>query len=160
MNPVPKHADVNFTASSYILNETRDKILLIDHSKSNLWLQPGGYVEAGEIPSQTAKREVREETGYTIQLLGKQKDIEHDKNNNVRSFEPISPFKINVHKLYDGQWHYDIAFISKAIGRDAQHSSDEHTGIRWFTKKQITELERIPLDVKQAAIEALEQNIH
>ncbi|MGH3473052.1 MAG: NUDIX hydrolase [Nocardioidaceae bacterium] len=35
--------------------------LLVDHIKAGLWLPPGGHVEPGEHPAETARRETREE---------------------------------------------------------------------------------------------------
>jgi ADP-ribose pyrophosphatase YjhB (NUDIX family) len=38
-----------------------DHILLVDHINAELWLPPGGHVDPGEHPRQTAIREAREE---------------------------------------------------------------------------------------------------
>lgn len=35
--------------------------LLVDHINAGLWLPPGGHVEPGEHPAETARRETREE---------------------------------------------------------------------------------------------------
>jgi 8-oxo-dGTP diphosphatase len=37
--------------------------LLVDHINAGLWLPPGGHVESGEHPVETAGREAREELG-------------------------------------------------------------------------------------------------
>ena len=44
-------------------------VLLVLHSKANRWLFPGGRIGKGEMPHKTAVREVKEETGYSIELL-------------------------------------------------------------------------------------------
>ncbi|MGE5561672.1 MAG: GNAT family N-acetyltransferase [Chloroflexota bacterium] len=46
--------------------------LLLLHRKMNMWLPPGGHVEAGELPTEAAVREVREETGLAVELIGPQ----------------------------------------------------------------------------------------
>ncbi len=48
---------------SYILLVDGDHVLLVDHINAGLWLPPGGHVEPGEDPRDTARREVYEELG-------------------------------------------------------------------------------------------------
>ena len=53
--------------------EKSGKILMIHRQKKDehegLWLAPGGKMEKNEAPVETAIREVREETGLTLQSL-------------------------------------------------------------------------------------------
>jgi len=44
------------------------RILLVRRSDNGHWGLPGGYVELGESLGQATRREVREETGYEIEL--------------------------------------------------------------------------------------------
>jgi 8-oxo-dGTP pyrophosphatase MutT (NUDIX family) len=56
--------------SSGIVFDLRDQhFLLIHHNSLARWLQPGGHLEAGELPPQAARREVLEETGVTPDVL-------------------------------------------------------------------------------------------
>jgi 8-oxo-dGTP pyrophosphatase MutT (NUDIX family) len=48
----------------------RGGVLLHKHAKLGLWLPPGGHVEPGELPDDAATREVLEETGVPVQLIG------------------------------------------------------------------------------------------
>jgi len=45
-----------------------DRILLMRRSDNEHWGLPGGYVEPGESVRSAAEREVREETGYEIEV--------------------------------------------------------------------------------------------
>jgi len=45
------------------------QMLVLRHKKGGHWSFPKGHVELGETEAQTALREVREETGLSIQLL-------------------------------------------------------------------------------------------
>jgi 8-oxo-dGTP pyrophosphatase MutT (NUDIX family) len=61
----------HFTASSFVLSPDRGNVLLIFHSKLQLWLQPGGHFEPSDsgVP-EAARREVAEETGVEQMALG------------------------------------------------------------------------------------------
>ncbi|WP_433292733.1 NUDIX hydrolase [Actinoplanes sp. CA-030573] len=52
---------------SYVLpvDPADGAVLLVDHINAGLWLPPGGHVEPGEHPYDTARREVAEELGLT-----------------------------------------------------------------------------------------------
>ena len=63
-----------FTATVYILHEF--KVLLIFHRKLFKWLPPGGHVDENELPSDTAIREAREETGLEIELVSQEKCLD------------------------------------------------------------------------------------
>jgi ADP-ribose pyrophosphatase YjhB (NUDIX family) len=64
------HAKFVLGVSGVILDD-RDHVLLLRHRywKSGSWGLPGGYASRGERLEETLAREVREETGYTIQTL-------------------------------------------------------------------------------------------
>jgi 8-oxo-dGTP diphosphatase len=51
-----------------------DRILLLHRSPNaknpGLWDLPGGHVEPGETLAQAARRETREETGYSVRIRG------------------------------------------------------------------------------------------
>lgn len=48
----------------------RDTVMLHRHAKLGLWLPCGGHVEPGEVPDDAAVREVQEESGVSVELLG------------------------------------------------------------------------------------------
>ena len=54
---------------SYFALFDRQKILLVDHLNAQLWLPTGGHVEAGEHPSETVKREAKEELAIEAQFI-------------------------------------------------------------------------------------------
>ena len=49
----------------------RGAVLLHRHAKLGLWLPCGGHVERDELPDDAAVREVLEESGVPIRLIGK-----------------------------------------------------------------------------------------
>ena len=51
------------------INAGQVQILLIKHKHGGHWSFPKGHVEKGESETDTALREIREETGLTVSLL-------------------------------------------------------------------------------------------
>jgi ADP-ribose pyrophosphatase YjhB (NUDIX family) len=56
-------------AVAAIITDAEGKILLQRRSDNGLWGLPGGSVEIGESVCQAILREVREETGLTVEVL-------------------------------------------------------------------------------------------
>jgi 8-oxo-dGTP pyrophosphatase MutT (NUDIX family) len=55
----------HFTASAWVVNPKRSKILLLNHPKLNKWLQPGGHADGQGELHKVALRELMEETGVS-----------------------------------------------------------------------------------------------
>jgi 8-oxo-dGTP pyrophosphatase MutT (NUDIX family) len=58
-----------WTASALVLREDR-RLLLIHHRKLGVWLYPGGHIDPWETPDEAVVREVHEETGLRVRLVG------------------------------------------------------------------------------------------
>lgn len=101
------------TASAFVLDPARERLLLILHSKLGRWLQPGGHVDAGD-PSviEAARREVREETGL-----------------DVRTGANLHLLDVDVHQIpargdMPAHEHFDVRFAFEAEHTDARAGSD------------------------------------
>lgn len=46
-----------------LINPKNDKVMLLRHAKTGLYMLPGGRLDYGETPWQAARREFKEETG-------------------------------------------------------------------------------------------------
>lgn len=51
-----------------IFNEAKTKVLLIKREDFRIWVPPGGSMDDGETPMETAAREAWEETGYEVTI--------------------------------------------------------------------------------------------
>ena len=56
----------HLTASGIVFDPSDRMILLMHHRGLDRWLQPGGHLDAGELPLEAARREIFEETGVTV----------------------------------------------------------------------------------------------
>ena len=101
-----------------------DMVLMIQRGKpprQGSWSLPGGAQELGETIHEAARREVREETGLEIEILGLI-DV-------VDSVRPDADDKIEYHyTLIDMAGHADGGTLM--AGGDAQDC-------RWFTRPEI-----------------------
>ena len=55
-----------------IVFDEHNRILMVkqEHPERTVWMVPGGGIEEGENSAQAAVREVREETGLEVEILG------------------------------------------------------------------------------------------
>ncbi|MEM7220459.1 MAG: NUDIX domain-containing protein [Pseudomonadota bacterium] len=107
------------TARALLLRD--DRILLADHHryrKPTRWGLPGGHIEWGENPADTARREVLEELGVTLGEL---------------------TFVDNY--LYKHRWHSVYAATMPTESLRVDHS--ELGEVRWFSFAEIERLQRV-----------------
>lgn len=148
---VPENADRDFTASAFIVENNR--ILLLKHSKTGFWLQPGGHIEDRETPGEAARREAREETGFEVELVESNEKI-------GETFDLPQPFNVNLHPIEDNHHHLDFAYLAKIGSRFEATHSHEHDGLEWFSAEEVADLADIPENVRQTALKAIEQLEH
>lgn len=126
------HEKIDFTTSVYVVHE--NKVLLHLHKKLNKWLPPGGHIELDEDPIEAALREVKEETGLDVELLGgSKKPFLRDRERDL-----LPPRFLNRHFFDDTESHehVDLVYFARCSNADAR--PEEGGGeVRWFTKEQI-----------------------
>ena len=129
----------HFCASAFVINPYTKKILLIMHKKNKRWTQPGGHIEDDETPEEAALREVYEETGLRVRLLGVRFPREEDF---------IRPLGIQRNRNSKGDVHIDI--IYPAVPNDdsiAQLNIEESDDIGWFSREELDDIDCFP-DIK------------
>ncbi len=121
----------HFCASAFIIDPVSKKILLVFHSKFKKWVQPGGHIENDEFPEETVKREVYEETGYKIEIIGEHFPREDDF---------IRPLGIQKNRGSNGEYHMDIIYAAKPLNHVKVERDEEITNYRWFTREELEKL--------------------
>lgn len=121
------------TASAVVFNSANE-VLLILHPLWGVWQFPGGHVEEGETPDEAAVREVLEETGLTVWMIGK---------------VPLAVVNIPVPERVErgeaAHVHEDWLFVGVAEG-SPRHRAGEVDGARW-----VADLDSVPVrgDVRE-----------
>lgn len=136
----------HFTASVFIVFD--NKILLHEHKKSGLILQPGGHIEENESPSEAALREVKEETGLDVKLYSSKKLKDFDCSIELNYGEHM-----NMHLAGD-HYHMDFVFYGRALN-NLITSLEENNSWKWYSKDEVEVCSKIPNNVKFYAIDAL-----
>lgn len=114
-----------------VLIDPRDvSLFLVDHLLAGLWLPPGGHVERGEDPAETARREAREELGIEADF----------------SMAGPRPVFLTVTRIVDlgtgqGGGHTDVSLwylLSGHPGMPIVLDRREFAGGRWWSAREIT----------------------
>ena len=117
----------HMTASAWVVNAARDRVLMVYHKIYDSWSWTGGHADGDEDLLAVAIREVREETG-------------------VRSVRPVSEEIYSLEILtVDGHekrgeyvpshLHLNVTYLLEADEHDALRVCEaENSGVRWFTR--------------------------
>ncbi|MFA6252120.1 MAG: NUDIX domain-containing protein [Candidatus Paceibacterota bacterium] len=71
-------------AGGIIVNNNKSKIAIIYRANSNDWSFPKGHIENGENPLNACIREIKEETGLSVELLKKLPDMNYENGSGDR----------------------------------------------------------------------------
>jgi 8-oxo-dGTP pyrophosphatase MutT (NUDIX family) len=118
---VPGH----LTASTLIVDHSRERVLLTLHRKVGMWLQMGGHCEAGDTSLQAAAaREAREESGIAELIMSD------------------APIRLDRHRVgcHGGSWHLDVQYVAIAPPDARESISDESLDLAWFGVDELPDL--------------------
>ena len=118
----------DFTATTFVVKEART--FLLWHKKIQAWLPPGGHINPGELPETAALREVLEETGLEVELLG-----DHQQWGKVRVLR--SPVCILLEDISPRHQHIDLIYFARVTGGRPKIDPREATHYRWYSHQEL-----------------------
>ena len=162
-------AKICLTVAAVLIHQ--NQALLIKHKKLGLWLNPGGHIEADELPHHAAEREFWEETHINVKAKSWQ-PLPADQDS---EYLP-SPISTNLHwasrKNYEArianptdyllqkQWtrgceqHLNFLYLVEPVSSvEFEQNLEETDGIAWFDLAKIDDAklqQNIKTDLKIA----------
>lgn len=124
-------------AAYAVLVDEQDRVLLAlwNEGDEPRWTMPGGGVEFDETPAEGAVRELREETGYDVELLGLLGVDTFLVRPAHRTDPPGRPLK-SLRLVYD----------ARIVGGELRHEVDGSTDeARWIPLSEVPALPRVSL---------------
>lgn len=112
-----------------ILDGSRVLLVLRGHEPlKGYWSLPGGAVETGEALEDALRREVREETGLDVEILGL-----------VEVFERVTRDDAGA-----AEFHYILMDYACRATAGALCAADDASGARWFGRDEVAALHITP----------------
>jgi 8-oxo-dGTP pyrophosphatase MutT (NUDIX family) len=150
---------LDLCVDTYVVNA--GAVLLRLHDKYNYWGAPGGHIDPGEDVNEAALREVWEEVGLKVELIGPHGWIKQDSDHNK---DLVPPMYMNRHKITDTHDHSAFIFAAKSDSRELKPQSSEDivsaAKCVWVTKEELDGLvkedKRLGHDTYRYALAALE----
>ena len=115
-----------FTVAVFVVHEGH--VLLLLHPKLGRWLPPGGHIEPNELPDEAAVREVEEETGVRVGLVGG-RGLPIDEPRQL-----VLPVGIQLENIGPGHQHIDLVYFAEPVEDGHRVSGDfaAQVGAAWF----------------------------
>ena len=116
----------HMTASAWVVNPARDRVLMVYHRIYDSWSWTGGHADGEEDLAAVALREVREETGVkSARLLSEE----------IFSLETLTVDGHEKRGVYvPSHLHLNVTYLVEADEHDPLTvCEEENSGVRWFS---------------------------
>lgn len=136
----------HFTASAFVLNKQKNKVLCCFHNIYNSWGWVGGHADGIDNPLAVAQKEAQEET-------------------NIKALTPLSALPISLdilttdghfkrNQFVSGHLHFNICYLFEADqNQHIQPKPDENKSVEWI------ELNKLPLLAREPQMKTVYQKI-
>ena len=122
----------HFTVAVFVVRE--GKVLLHLHRTLGMWLPPGGHIEQGELPDEAAVREVLEETGVGVELVGERRE---DVEDPVQLHRPAG---VQLENIGPGHQHIDLIYFATPTGPTEIHPNYNEDRVGWYSPDDWNEM--------------------
>lgn len=131
-NVFERAAPVHITASAWVVNPDREKVLLLHHRKYGHWFQPGGHADGDTDVLRVALRECAEETGLDP--------------SQIKLLEPAI-FDVDIHDVpsfgqVPGHGHIDVRFVVEIDDSLPIPGNNESHAVKWFSVYEVMQMNR------------------
>lgn len=124
----------DFAVATFVVD--RGRVLLLYHAKLQKWLPPGGHIEPNELPDEAAVREVWEEAGIRVRLVGE------TALSIASPRQLIIPRGVQLETISPGHEHVDFVYFAVPLGDTTLKKNREAQEIGWFDREALL---RLPL---------------
>jgi ADP-ribose pyrophosphatase YjhB (NUDIX family) len=126
----------DFTVAVFVIHD--DRVLLHRHRKLDLWLPPGGHIEQNELPDEAALREVEEESGLIVELVGP-RGVEIDEPGAPQQL--VRPEGIQLENIGPGHQHIDLIYFARFVASTPDSLPEVSEGMRWLTEEEFATID-------------------
>ncbi len=121
----------HFTASSWVVNKERTKVLMIYHNIYQSWAWTGGHSDGEADLLKVAIKELKEETGV--------KNIKVLKDGNIFSLEILT---VNGHikkgNYVSSHVHLNLTYLLEVDEKETLYiKEDENSGVKWVPIEKV-----------------------
>ena len=115
----------HFSASAFLVNKKRNKMIVVYHIINDGWIYPGGHADGDDNLLSVAVREVEEETGLKAKIL--------DENIYAIQSAPVKGH-IKSGKYVSSHIHFDVLYLMEADDRSPlKYKENESKGVKWIS---------------------------
>jgi 8-oxo-dGTP pyrophosphatase MutT (NUDIX family) len=134
---------VDHTVEVFVVEGSR--VLLRKHDKYGIWLSVGGHLELDEDPTQAAVREVEEEVGLRVELVGGISAPDFGEPGYRELTPPVFLNRVSINETHD---HVTYTYFGRRESGELkpERADDE---LRWFGR---AELERNDVGIKRSVL--------
>lgn len=115
----------HFSASAFLVNKKRNKMVVVYHIINDGWIYPGGHADGDDNLLSVAVREVEEETGLKAKIL--------DENIYAIQSAPVKGH-IKSGKYVSSHIHFDVLYLMEADDKiPLKYKENESKGVKWIS---------------------------